>query len=117
MAFNLNGERWDHTTITWSIATFSFSNQPGGAFSSSISDPIIINDIANAFNQWDAASGLSFVRVADASDVDIRLGFGPIDGFGGAIGRARINTRDGSYTKSSDAVESPIPTAGILRTR
>jgi predicted Zn-dependent protease len=88
MAFVLEGERWNptHTTITWSIATFNFSGQPGGNFSSWISNSIVLNDIANAFSQWDAASGLSFVEVADAANVDIRLGYGPIDGVGNTIG-------------------------------
>ena len=98
MAFVLEVERWHptHTTITWSIATLNFSGQPGGSFSSSISNPIVLNDIANAFSQWDAASGLSFIQVADAANVDIRLGYGPIDGVGNTIGRTNYRF-DGNH--------------------
>jgi hypothetical protein len=33
------------------------------------------------------------------------------------MGRVRINTLDGTYTKSSMAVEAAVVTSGILRTR
>jgi predicted Zn-dependent protease len=89
--YALNNTRWSptHTTVTWSIATQNFAGQPGGAFSRFISDQIIVNDIINAFAQWDAASGLSFQRVADSASVDIRLGYGVLDGNAGStIGQA-----------------------------
>jgi hypothetical protein len=38
-------------------------------------------------------------------------------GGGGAVGFIRINTGDGTYTKASDAIESPTPGAGKLKTR
>src|SRR4051812_24400205 len=96
MGFNLEGVRWNRTTISWSLATLNFNGQPGGAFSSQISDSIEINDIINAFAQWDAASGLNFVQVGDASDVDIRFGFGSIDGaVGGTIGLTNYFSQNG----------------------
>jgi hypothetical protein len=38
-------------------------------------------------------------------------------GGGGAAGRIRINTADGTYTRSSDAIESPAPSVSTVRTR
>lgn len=38
-------------------------------------------------------------------------------GGGGGLGRIRINTADGTYTKASSAVEDGIVSSGIIRTR
>jgi hypothetical protein len=97
--FNLLGAHWTtQTTVTWSIATQNFSGQPGGNFSHIINDPIIVNDISRAFAIWDAASSLSFQRVADSADVDIRFGYGVIDGQGGVLAVAYPFANGGSFT-------------------
>jgi hypothetical protein len=99
MDFNLEGVRWNQPTITWSLAAFNFTGQPGGPFSNSISDTIEINDIINAFAQWGAASGLNFVEVNDAADTDIRFGFGSIDGVvGGTIGLTTYFSQNGVFS-------------------
>lgn len=38
-------------------------------------------------------------------------------GGGGSVGYIRINTGSGAYTKASDAIESPAPSSGALKTR
>jgi hypothetical protein len=115
--FNLTGQRWNQTTVTWSIATQNFGGQPGGAFSNSISDQIIINDITNSFAQWDAASGLSFQMVPDAADVDIRFGYGQIDNqVGGTIGLANWTFDGQGFTTAAtvrfDIVENYFTQGG-----
>jgi hypothetical protein len=37
-------------------------------------------------------------------------------GGGGGMGRLRVNTKDGTYTKSSSAIEAAITTTGIVKT-
>lgn len=38
-------------------------------------------------------------------------------GGGGSVGYIRVNTGSGTYTKASDAIESPVPSTGTLKTR
>ena len=38
-------------------------------------------------------------------------------GGGGSVGHIRLNTRDGAFTASSDAILSPVPTTALVRTR
>jgi hypothetical protein len=38
-------------------------------------------------------------------------------GGGGSVGRVRLNTANGTYVRASDAIESPAPSTGTLRTR
>ena len=107
--YAFEGEFWANTNITWSIATLNFSDQPGGAFSNSISDPIIISDITTAFARWDAVSNLSFTRVfTDASNVNIRIGYGNIDGQGDTIGLANYTYNSSTHAMSAATIRFDI---------
>ena len=86
MAFTANGVTWGDRTVTYSIATSNIAGQPGGAFGAFITSQAVINQIATAVSWWDGASGLTFQLVADSANVDIRFGYGVVDG--GATGRA-----------------------------
>jgi predicted Zn-dependent protease len=85
--YNVNGYHWDHAYITWSFASFNYGYQNGNNFSNSIaSDSYFIQDVRAAINQWDQASPyLTFVEVADSEAVDIRFGYGNLDGVGNKL--------------------------------
>ena len=67
------GQKWNSHTITWSLATSPgtaanpFSGYMGVAYEAAVQ---------KAFQAWGAASGLTFVEVADSSQSDIRIGWG-----------------------------------------
>src|SRR3954464_2591279 len=62
-------------TFTWSVTTLSLST--GGWISSSTDRPLTateLTQVQRAFAAWSAVANVSFVQVADASTVDIRVG-------------------------------------------
>ena len=94
--FVLLGGKWGEQvfpstggTVTYSFATQNFSGQAAN-FTSIISDSVFQGEIASAFASWSAIADIQFSQVADASDVDIRLGWLTIDGAGGSLGQAIV---------------------------
>ncbi len=90
----LNGVRWEidplvhqvGATVTWSIATanyvadyIQFDGFITGQF---------INVIRAAFDAWEAVTNIDFIESSDSSNIDIRLGYGDIDGPSGTLGIA-----------------------------
>lgn len=80
--YELEGPSWGKRTLTWALSRtpddpavrYPFSGFVSGRYEA---------DIARAFNRWDSASSLRFVRVEDSADParapDIRIGFGRLD--------------------------------------
>ncbi|WP_342362183.1 matrixin family metalloprotease [Terrarubrum flagellatum] len=94
--FVLEGPTWNHLALTYSFATANYSNQYG-TFSHSIGDSFFQNEVRQAFARWDSASPINFVEVADASTVDIRVGFGVFDGGFGTLAQTGYFSSGGSF--------------------
>lgn len=79
--YTLLGPKWETTIVTWSFASSNLAGQLGGSFSNFFSSgSLFAQDISTAFSRWSQVSNLKFVQVADASNVDVRVGFAQIDG-------------------------------------
>ncbi len=93
--YNLNGVRWEvdpvvhqaGATVTWSMATANYLADYI-QFDGFISDAQFISVIRAAFDAWEQVTNIDFVEVSDSSNVDIRLGYGDIDGSSGTLGVA-----------------------------
>ena len=93
--YNLNGVRWEvdpvvhqaGATVTWSMATANYAADYI-QFDGFITDAQFISVIRAAFDAWEQVTNIDFVEVSDSSNVDIRLGFGDIDGSSGTLGIA-----------------------------
>ncbi|WP_158816038.1 matrixin family metalloprotease [Methylocapsa sp. S129] len=103
--------KWDSTVITWSVAT-----TPGTA-----ADPFsnYLNAqeegiVAQAFQTWAAASGLTFEEVPDSSQSDIRIGLGDFDtSLTGIVGYTSFATQGGqmqpdAIIRLEDPAETPL---------
>ena len=110
MAFTANGVTWGDRTVTYSIATSNIAGQPGGAFGAFITSQAVINQIATAVSWWDGASGLTFQLVADSANVDIRFGYGVVDGGrpGGQATRTISRTISFPARRSGSNTRTPI---------
>ena len=69
--------------IEWSFAQTAGDIAPYDRF---ITDPIQQQLVRDAFDVWSQVAPVTFVEVTDAADVDIRLGWAPLDGLGGQVG-------------------------------
>lgn len=69
------GPKRSSTSVSWSFANQNFGLDAAAPFSDPIG-AIYQATIQAAFNRWSSVSGLNFTRVADASSVGIRIGFG-----------------------------------------
>lgn len=67
----LSGAKWAHNTISWSLGS-------GGQFSSSMNGAEE-QAVKQAFAEWSAASGLTFVEVSSKAHADITVGMGSFD--------------------------------------
>ena len=93
--YNLNGVRWEvdpivhqaGATVTWSMATANYVADYI-QFDGFISDAQFTSVIRAAFDAWEQVTNIDFVEVSDSSNVDIRLGYGDIDGSSGTLGVA-----------------------------
>ncbi len=93
--YNLNGVRWEvdpvvhqaGATVTWSMATANYLADYI-QFDGFISDAQFLSVIRAAFDAWEQVTNIDFVEVSDSSNVDIRLGYGDIDGSSGTLGVA-----------------------------
>ena len=91
-------------TVSWSSATTNF---PGQSFD--FEAPLtgdFLTSVRSAFNAWEAVANITFVEVADADDVDIRLGFDPVDGVGKTLGQAFLRYDRGNLTSARIRLDS-----------
>ncbi len=88
-----SGFKWGGSTapsaggaVTWSFATLAGLHY---SFTSAILAQAYRDAITAAFNLWESVANIDFQFVsADASSVDIRLGWDTIDGASGTVGQA-----------------------------
>ncbi len=79
--YNLLGPTWNASQpITWSFATANFGNSASQFTSYMGATSVFAQQVEAAFARWAQVSGLTFVETPDASAVDIRIGYGAIDG-------------------------------------
>jgi predicted Zn-dependent protease len=80
-AYAFEGGKWGSTTITWSFANNTYTQDSTVPFSSSIG-VAYQSTIQQAFQRWAAVSGLTFVQQADTTDpakaAEIRIGWGDL---------------------------------------
>jgi hypothetical protein len=82
VSFDIGSAFWAEPIVTWSLATANYA-LPLAVFSSFV-DPVAqaaqAQAIRNAFAQWSAASGITFVEVPDSATAEgqagIRVGWG-----------------------------------------
>lgn len=108
-SFVANEVKWGSSTpgtsagvVTWSFATLNLSVQPDEVTYSAM--PSFFQDeVRAAFDAWEAVSDIDFLEVPDASNVNIRVGVGSIDGFGGTLGVAHssFNVNSSGYNTFS----------------
>ncbi len=121
--FTFEGPVWANTTITWSLASFSYSSSfdTQHPFSHSIDPTAQAAEVAviqQAFDAWSAVCGVTFVQVADSSDpanaADIRLGWGNLLGSGGEIGQSAYQSIGTNFIPGTILrLEDPAQTALI----
>lgn len=88
-------------TVTWSFAVANYASQHF-QFDFSLSADFFA-DVRRAFAVWEAAANIHFVEVADASNVNIRLGLDYIDGASNTLGEAWTQ-----FTAAGSAITSEI---------
>lgn len=108
-SFVANEVKWGSSTpgssgsiVTWSFATLNRSVQPDEVTYSAI--PSFFQDeVRAAFDAWEAVSDIDFLEVDDGSNVNIRVGVGAVDGFGGTLGVAHssFNVNSSGYNTFS----------------
>src|SRR5262249_30381428 len=74
--YTLEGPKWNTSVITWSFAQSTLPSDNGFPFTDPIAAAAYQAIVQQAFADWAAVSGLTFVQVSDSANVDIRLGFG-----------------------------------------
>jgi hypothetical protein len=105
--FELEGQTWATRTITWSLASFQFSDNfdTTHAFSSFINPTTQAADVSvieQALARWAGIAGLNFVQeTTDSAAVDIRIGWGDLLGTGGEIGQAAYQYSGGNFVPGS----------------
>jgi len=94
-SFVLSETKWGSTTqgtsggtVTWRFATVNRGVEPDGVTYDSTFPSFFQDEVRQAFDAWEAVADINFVEVADADDVDIRIGMGAIDGSSGTLGVA-----------------------------
>ncbi len=94
-SFVLSEIKWGSTTqgtsggvVTWSFATTNLGVEPDDVSFNSNFPSFFQDEVRAAFDAWAAVANITFVEVADGSDVDIRIGMGSIDGNSGTLGVA-----------------------------
>jgi matrixin/uncharacterized protein DUF5648 len=96
-SFKIFGQKWGASqvsqttggTVTYSFAESNFGNQFAD-FDSFITEEAFQTDITSAFAVWEDVANVQFKLVSDSSAVDIRLGWGNLDGVGGTLGAAIV---------------------------
>jgi len=93
--------------VTWSAASTNFAGQ-FVTFDSPVSGAFL-TATRDAFSAWEAVANIKFSEVADASDVNIRLGFTAIDGPSSILGTAHWSSVGGVIVKSEIRFDSAEP--------
>ena len=113
MSANFEGAKWSGKTITWSLAEGPGTDAlPFSGYLSSAYKPLI----EKAFQQWAAASGLTFQEVQDSTSADIRIGWGKFDtATSGVIGYTGYQTSAGQFQPNTiirleDPQQDPLVT-------
>jgi len=113
MSANFEGAKWSGKTITWSLAEGPGTDAlPFSRYLSSAYKPLI----EKAFQQWAAASGLTFQEVQDSTSADIRIGWGKFDtATSGVIGYTGYQTSAGQFQPNTiirleDPQQDPLVT-------
>lgn len=96
--FALQGSRWKKEELTYTV----------GRYPSGLSRSEVDTDVKKAFNMWQQASGLTFVRKRSWDKVDIEIRFenyyhGDEDAFDGPGGKTKISIQIGlkqTYSKN-----------------
>jgi Ca2+-binding RTX toxin-like protein len=78
------------TVITWSFATANYGDPVFDLFGPDLKT--FKAEIVNAFAMWSKVAKVDFKLVSDSANVDIRLGFGFLDGGGEVLARATTTT-------------------------
>jgi hypothetical protein len=92
---NFEGAAWSGKTITWSLADSPGTDAlPFSGYLSAAYKPLI----EKAFQEWAAASGLTFQEVADSAQADIRIGWGEFDtATSGVVGYTGYQMNGGQF--------------------
>lgn len=93
--FALQGSRWKKEELTYTV----------GRYPSGLSRSEVDTDVKKAFNMWQQASGLTFVRKRSWDQVDIEIRFenyyhGDEDAFDGPGGKTKISIQIGLKIKT-----------------
>ncbi|MEE2949739.1 MAG: matrixin family metalloprotease [Pseudomonadota bacterium] len=75
---------WQKTTVTWSFADFNTSAERI-KFDGFITNADFQEAIRAAFAEWASVANLEFIESDDTSGVDVRIGFGDLDGARGVL--------------------------------
>ncbi len=95
--FQLQGGKWGGNQglgFSGDIVTYSFAtrNIPGQFenFDSFLTDVSFQREVTQSFAAWENVADIRFQLVPDSGSVDIRLGWGNIDGGGGILGQTTV---------------------------
>ena len=77
--------------ISYSFATQNYSGQ-FSEFDSFITEDAFREEVTESFAVWENTADIRFQLVPDSAGVDIRLGWGNLDGSGGVLGQATLPT-------------------------
>ncbi len=101
----INTARWGRTTISWSFADSATSG--ADAISGAVQTQYQAA-VAQAFQTWAAASGITFKEVAAGAKSDITVGWGDLDPTdSGALGYTNTTTRGGLIQGATIRLEDP----------
>jgi predicted Zn-dependent protease len=97
----VSGATWNHKDITWSLA------QSGGQFTGHMGAQEE-QAIQKAFDQWSAATGLTFHEVSSSAKSDITIGWGDFDtAESGLVGLTGLFAKNGTINKATVRLENP----------
>jgi predicted Zn-dependent protease len=97
----LTGAKWNHNTVTWSLA------QSGGQFSGNMG-PEEEQSIQKALDQWSAVTGLTFKEVSPSTQSDIQFGWSDFDTADtDVVGFTTIGKKAGAINHAVVRLENP----------
>tara|TARA_Y100000589_G_scaffold331639_1_gene386070 strand:+ start:921 stop:1937 length:1017 start_codon:yes stop_codon:yes gene_type:complete len=95
--FEVSGSKWGESQTQGTsagVVSYSFATQniPGqfNDFDSFITDEAFQREITESFATWENTADIRFQVAPDSADVDIRLGWGDLDGSNGVLGQATV---------------------------
>lgn len=93
--------------IEWSFAQTAGDIAPYESF---ITAPVQQQLVRDAFDVWSQVTAVTFIEVADSADVDIRLGWAPLDGLGDQVGYTWLV----AYPNPTDGEAGRIGSAEVI---